>query len=367
MMAGPYEQFELLKYTPLKILQEYRSRSQRGISLSKDSSGLPSGTFLDFINHVSQKNSSKEMLSQITQMSPQMIYADQVGSVRLPFYDVTLSGIRWDVKNPTITNIKRAGDFSKEEVLIKNSGIFRIHLCPHVFQRLHISYSLEPAVHAVVVELTLEEGSFCDFTEIIPSLPSETYLARLLKIQLKKNAYICHMLERKGHSGYVRSDIMVELDEQGARACLWGALEGNGTSHNDLVTVISHRASGTDSHQFYKLNLDQQGRLSSLHHVMISSDARESNAQQLVKALLLNDQVDVKVKPMLDIRCDEVKANHGVAFSTLSGEELFYLKSRGIPEDQARLLLESGFLSEVYALKEQDCDREMSKRFSTPI
>jgi Fe-S cluster assembly protein SufD len=82
--------------------------------------------------------------------------------------------------------------------------------------------------------------------------------------------------------------------------------------------------------------------------IVVHRDAQKTDGYQLSKALLLSDEAEVDQKPELEIYADDVKCAHGAAAGQLDQNELFYLRSRGIPEEQARHLLIEGFLVDVF-------------------
>ena len=81
--------------------------------------------------------------------------------------------------------------------------------------------------------------------------------------------------------------------------------------------------------------------------IRIAPDAQETEGRQLHKAILLSDNAEVDVKPELEIYADNVKCSHGAACGELDQEQLFYMRSRGIGEDEARRILIDAYLDDV--------------------
>ena len=75
--------------------------------------------------------------------------------------------------------------------------------------------------------------------------------------------------------------------------------------------------------------------------------AQRIEGHQLNRTLLLSDGAEIDCKPELEIFADDVKCSHGATAGELDDDALFYLRSRGIPEDQARGILVAAFLDEI--------------------
>ena len=81
--------------------------------------------------------------------------------------------------------------------------------------------------------------------------------------------------------------------------------------------------------------------------IVVRPDAQKSDGHQLNNTLLLSTGAEIDTKPELDIYADDVKCSHGATAGELDDEQLFYLRSRGIPEERARRLLVEAFLGEL--------------------
>ena len=81
--------------------------------------------------------------------------------------------------------------------------------------------------------------------------------------------------------------------------------------------------------------------------IMVRPDAQKTNAYQSNKCILLSEDAMNYSKPQLEIFADDVKCSHGATTGQLSDEEMFYLRSRGIPENEARAILLKAFAEDV--------------------
>ena len=81
--------------------------------------------------------------------------------------------------------------------------------------------------------------------------------------------------------------------------------------------------------------------------VTVEKHAQKTDAQQLCRGLLLSDQAEMDAKPELKIYADDVKCSHGAAIGALDADMLFYLRARGLNEDEARSLLVGAFVDDI--------------------
>src|SRR2546423_1917186 len=144
-----------------------------------------------------------------------------------------------------------------------------------------------------------------------------------------------------------RHNIEVSLDSEGAECRVDGLYIVGTGQHTDTHSLIDHRKPHCTSRQNYKGILDGRSRAVFNGRVFVHPDARQTDAEQSNKNLLLSSEARVDTKPQLEIFNDDVKCSHGATVGQLEEEELFYLVSRGLHRDLARNLLTYGFAEEV--------------------
>lgn len=144
-----------------------------------------------------------------------------------------------------------------------------------------------------------------------------------------------------------RVDIEVTLAARGARACLNGLFTVTDTQHVDHHTVIDHAVGDTHSEELYRGVLDGRSRGVFNGKVIVRRDAQGITARQASNNLLLSRGAEIDTKPELEIYADDVSCAHGATVGELDYEALFYLRSRGIAEDDARALLVYAFAEKV--------------------
>jgi Fe-S cluster assembly protein SufD len=145
----------------------------------------------------------------------------------------------------------------------------------------------------------------------------------------------------------VRNEIDVLLDGEEAQASLNGIMLLRGKDHADTTTRITHHAPRCTSRQVCKTVLDGPSHGVFQGKIVVAKDAQKSDGYQLSRALLLSDRAEMDVRPELEIFADDIKCSHGSTIGDLDENALFYLRSRGLSEEQARSLLIEGFVSET--------------------
>ncbi len=144
-----------------------------------------------------------------------------------------------------------------------------------------------------------------------------------------------------------RNDIHSNLLGQGAHMEMNGLVLGQGRQHVDNHTLVNHAVPNCTSDEYYKTVLDDSSRSVFRGRIVVAEDAQQTNADQQNNNLLLSENAEADSKPQLEIYADDVKCSHGATVGQLDPKSLFYLKSRGIADAQARALLTFAFANEV--------------------
>jgi len=117
--------------------------------------------------------------------------------------------------------------------------------------------------------------------------------------------------------------------------------------HVDHSTLVNHKTPDCESHQNYKGIYADRATGVFNGKVLVHKDAQKTNAFQQNNNILLHDGASINAKPQLEIFADDVKCSHGCTIGQLDNDALFYLRSRGIPKDEATALLLYAFSNDV--------------------
>jgi Fe-S cluster assembly protein SufD len=144
-----------------------------------------------------------------------------------------------------------------------------------------------------------------------------------------------------------RMEVHARLGGTGAAAHLNAAQLLGGHQHADFTTIVSHDAPNCASRQTVKNVLSGHSRGVFQGRIEVARVAQKTDGYQMNQALLLSPDAEMDSKPQLEIYADDVKCSHGATVGELDAEQLFYLRSRGIGEANARSILIRAFLSEA--------------------
>lgn len=161
----------------------------------------------------------------------------------------------------------------------------------------------------------------------------------------------------------------VTLRGEGASAALLGLLMPGGSQHLDTFTCIEHAAGRTLSNELYRGIADGRGRAVFRGKVIVRPDAQQIDARQSNRNLLLSSTAEIDTRPELEIYANDVKCSHGATTGQLDATALFYLRSRGLSEAQARSALirafAEGFVGQLQHAPVADfLERQLEQRFA---
>jgi len=203
----------------------------------------------------------------------------------------------------------------------------------------------EPYFTNAVTEIVLEDGAILDFSKLEREGDSAFHVATTA-VSVGRNAnFTSHSISLGG--ALARNDLNVRLDAEGADCTLNGLFLGNGRQLLDNHTLIDHARPHGTSRELYKGILDGKSRGIFHGKIIVRPDAQKTDAMQTNKNLLLSREALVNSEPALEIFADDVKCRHGSTIGQLDAAAMFYLRSRGIGEDEARNLLVYAFASDV--------------------
>ena len=149
----------------------------------------------------------------------------------------------------------------------------------------------------------------------------------------------------------VSADLTVNVDftGEGASLRLAGLYVCGSSEKVSVRTVVRHRVPFCTSDQIFTGIAGGTSRVSFNGTIIVAPGAQKTEAYQQSRNILLSREAKVSTEPQLEIYADDVKCSHGATAGSLSEDELFYMRSRGIPESEAKVLQLISFLSPVLA------------------
>jgi Fe-S cluster assembly protein SufD len=197
----------------------------------------------------------------------------------------------------------------------------------------------------VVTEITLENNAQINHSRIQRESGDGFHIGNTVVFQAQNSRYTINELSLGGK--LYRHNLYINQEGEQTETNLNGLtmLQGKqiGDTHSEVNLTKPH---GTVK-QLHKYIIDDSGRGVFNGRVNVPKLAQLTNATQLNRNLLLSDKARINTKPELQITADNVKCAHGATVSQLEADEIFYLRSRGLNEYDARHLLMDAFAGEI--------------------
>ena len=149
------------------------------------------------------------------------------------------------------------------------------------------------------------------------------------------------------NGGLIRNNTYLKLNGEACDADVSGLYLMDRKQHVDNQVYIDHVKPNCTSNELFKGIIDEEASAVFNGHIIVRPDAQKTNAFQNNRNILLTDTAKINSKPFLEIYADDVKCSHGATVGQLDSEAMFYLKSRGICERNAKMLLMYAFAAEV--------------------
>ncbi len=190
-------------------------------------------------------------------------------------------------------------------------------------------------------------------TEII--IVSEGQLCRQLEVAAGETKDMV-LLVYPGVSCDIKLD--VRLVGEGAEANIYGAYVCGADERVKIAVDMHHEVPHCSSRQLFKGIAGGKSRVDFYGKIIVAQDAQQTQAYQENHNILLSDEAKINTKPQLEIYADDVKCSHGATIGRLNEEEQFYMRSRGISLEDAKVLQMISFIAPVLENIEDHDDRE---------
>jgi len=229
---------------------------------------------------------------------------------------------------------------------------FNIRLCVIVEQdaKLELLEQFEgPTGNAntsnIVVQVDLGSNASLQHIRFQQESEDAVLVTRTEVLQQADSGYTYYGFDLGG--GLVRHDLHTSLQGAGAKSSLNGAYLLDGNRHVDNHARVDHQAPGGFSDQYFRGVVGGRGRAVFNTAVCVHPGADDTEARQSNANILLSSRAEVDTKPELEIYADEVIASHGATVGQLDEQAVFYMRSRGLSEQDARQLLTTAFCRSV--------------------
>lgn len=196
-----------------------------------------------------------------------------------------------------------------------------------------------------VMEVVCNDNSHIDIYEVEETTPlcsrfSNVYIKEGRDCSVKHNSITLF-------NGQTRNLCDVYLQGENSEVTLNGCVIADKNQRVDNNTLIDHQVSNCQSFELYKYVLDGQAVGAFAGKILVDKDAQKTASQETNANLCASSDARMFTQPMLEIYADDVKCAHGSTVGVMDETALFYMRQRGIPEDEARTLLKNAFMGQV--------------------
>ncbi len=209
----------------------------------------------------------------------------------------------------------------------------------------HVSFSSTGYFINAVSDVFLEENAKLIYGTVQCESPRAYHIGHVNVWQQRDSRLESFTLTTGGK--LTRNNLSIVLNEEGAHATLNGLYALRENQHADNHTAVHHIPPHCTSSQLYKGILTDKAHGVFDGKIRVRKEAQLTNSYQLNKNLLLSRNAVVDTKPQLEIAADDVKCTHGATIGHLNEDEVFYLRTRGIPERDAVKMLSRGFVDDI--------------------
>lgn len=230
----------------------------------------------------------------------------------------------------------------------------------------HVSLADDSHLTNAVTEIVIGAGANISYCKIQQESEA-TYNVSTTLVEVNENANFRSMAIDVG-GRLTRNNLTIIMAGEGGNSDVRGAYVITRDQHVDNQVIVDHVVGHNDMNEIYKGILDGHARSVFHGSIIVRPNAAKVNAMQVDKNLLLSNDAEADTKPAFWIYCDDVRCGHGAACGNLDEDAMFYLRSRGIEEEEARMMLIRAFVSEVVdAIQEQSIHDHVATLIATKL
>ena len=223
-------------------------------------------------------------------------------------------------------------------IVLEDGAQARLLVCDHAMDAVNF-------LATQVVEVFVGQNAVLDLYELEETHTSTVRFSNLYVRQESGSNVLLNGMTLTG--GTTRNTVNVTLAGENAEINLCGMAIADKNQHVDNHTCIDHAAPRCTSNELFKYVLDDQATGAFAGLVLVRPGAQHTNSQQTNRNLCATREARMYTQPQLEIYADDVKCSHGATVGQLDDAALFYMRQRGIPMHEARLLLMFAFVNEV--------------------
>ena len=207
-----------------------------------------------------------------------------------------------------------------------------------------------------LTEIFVGENAHFDYYALENTHHKTNNLSQLLVAQQANSKLIMNIIGL--NNGRTRNQIEIDLNGEGAETWLSGMLVSDCNQKTENFTILRHNVPHCTSNELFKYILDGAAEGAFTGRIVVQKGAQKTEAYQTNRNICLTKEARMFSKPQLEIYADDVRCSHGATTGQLDEAALFYMQTRGISYEEARMLLLLAFTADVLEHVEIDALRD---------
>jgi Fe-S cluster assembly protein SufD len=195
------------------------------------------------------------------------------------------------------------------------------------------------------VEIHVGPGASLEYYEIEEGTENCRRTSRMSVHQAEDSNVLIHAVTL--HTGHTQNDYRIDIDGERADFSFFALAVLDNNQHVETHTHVVHATPHSKSCELVKSVLRGQAYSLFNGHILVAPGAEKTHAEQTNRSLCLSTEARACSCPQLEIYADDVHCSHGMSAGQLDDAALFYMRTRGIPHDEALLLLSVAFMDDI--------------------
>ena len=304
---------------------------------------LPEGVIIESLKSASEKYPElvKKYYNKQAEKQEDGLVAFNGAFAQDGFFIYVPKNIRLEKPIQIVDILTSGADFmanSHNLVVVEENAKCQILVCDHTEEDVNFFANR-------ITEVFVGENAVYEHYKLENVHNKATNITNLLINQKSSSNVLTNILTL--HNGVTRNTIQIDLDGENCETLLCGMALADKNQQIDNHSSIYHNQPHSHSTELFKYVMDDVSKAGFTGMLYVAKDAQKTKAFQTNRNILLSKDAKVRTRPQLEIYADDVKCSHGATIGQLDESAMFYMRQRGIPEKEARLLLMYAFTADI--------------------
>lgn len=304
---------------------------------------LPEGVIIESLKTASEKHPElvKKYYNKQAEKQEDGLVAFNGAFAQDGFFIYVPKNVRLEKPIQIVDILTSGADFmanSHNLVVVEENAKCQILVCDHTEEDVNFFANR-------ITEVFVGENAVYEHYKLENVHNKATNVTNLLINQKSSSNVLTNILTL--HNGVTRNTIQIDLDGENCETLLCGMALADKNQQIDNHSSIYHNQPHSHSTELFKYVMDDVSKAGFTGMLYVAKDAQKTQAFQTNRNILLSKDAKVRTRPQLEIYADDVKCSHGATIGQLDESAMFYMRQRGIPEKEARLLLMYAFTADI--------------------